>query len=307
MFAAQPMQMGMQMAPWQMCSLLDGALGAQGEVGYRGLRARSTGCAHAPNARLLTRTTTRFTGPDNFNIVLNGSPACCCCGPTPIHADLITQRAPSHLLGTPASGLLGAIERAIEGQMDGTQTVSFNNWVGTGAVPPHMVGRVDPAAVTELVSMLSVVEQSQQSCLTQCFTCSCAANARNLQEGIVAVGNACAPRLGSTSMQLMTYNYECVCAIHRSGSMRRVCSLRFPRRRALSLTHRYWVPPSQSTDGNGNTNYTPGHWQQASLQYVQVNMPPRMGQAPAMMQQQQQPMMVPGQPGYVQMNPMVMQ
>ena len=76
-------------------------------------------------------------------------------------------------------------------------------------------------------------------------------------------------------MQLMTYNYE------------------------------YWVPPSQSTDGNGNTNYTPGHWQQASLQYVQVNMPPLMGQAPAMMMQQ--PMMVPGQPGYVQMNPMVMQ
>ena len=33
MFTAQPMQMGMQMAPWQMCSLLDGALGARGEVG----------------------------------------------------------------------------------------------------------------------------------------------------------------------------------------------------------------------------------------------------------------------------------
>jgi hypothetical protein len=110
--------------------------------------------------------------------------------------------------------------------MDGTQTVSFNNWVGSGGVPPHMVGRVDPAAVTELVSMLSTVEESQQGCLTQCFTCSCAANAKNLQDGIVAVGNACAARLGSTSMQLMTYNYECVfLPCTDPGSM---CSLLMP-------------------------------------------------------------------------------
>ena len=57
--------------------------------------------------------------------------------------------------------------------------------------------------------------------------------------------------------------------------------------------------PEQRTQDS----YTPGHWAQASLQYVQVNMPPRMN-APMMMQQQ--PMLVPGQPGYVQVNPMVM-
>ena len=192
-------------------------------------------CARLDTAH--ARASPRRTGPDNFNIVLNGGPACLCCGPTAIHPDCIRQRAPYNPMFN-ATGFLGAIERVVGSEMDGVQTVSFNTWVG-GGLPPHMVGRVDPAAVTELVSMLSTVEQSQQNCLVQCFTCSCAANERNLEQGIVAVGNAwcatlrlqcsnalCLPlpavdsrthcllyntsaaRLGSSSMQLMTYTYQ---------------------------------------------------------------------------------------------------
>lgn len=216
-------------------------------------------------------------GPDYFNIVLNGGPGCCCCGPTPIHRGSIQQRAPSHL--AQQLGILGAIMN-VGGHMDGQQTVEFNTWVGstggTVGVPSHMVGRVDAVALAELVATLSAVEMSQQDCLTQCLACSCAANARNLRDGIAATAQVFGPKLGASALTQLTYTYE------------------------------YWVPPS--TDGNGNTS--PGHWQQGSLEYVQVVMPPRavaVAAAPMMMAPAAGgAMLVPGQPGYVAVNPMAM-
>jgi hypothetical protein len=173
--------------------------------------------------------------------------------------------------------VLGSIMN-FAGQMDGQQTISFNTWLGyggaTGGCPPHMVGRVNAAVLGEMVTMLSAVEASQQNCCVQCLTCSCAANARNLAAGVAAVEALYGPKLGALSIQQMQYNYE------------------------------VWVPPSN--DGNGNI--TPGHWQAASLQYCQVQMPPLAGaMAPMMMSAAPGgvPGMVPGQPGYVAVNPMV--
>lgn len=157
-------------------------------------------------------------GPTHVSIVLNASPGCCCCGPSPIQPGCFRQRVPGSA---------------------GEETVHYNTWAP--AVPAVLAGRVDPAAWLNFINAISVLGESQPSCLVQCFTCSCAQAAADFAASLVQIEAAYMQPLGAVAMSLLEYSYE--------------------------------------TWDNGSED-TPGHWTWATLKYLRVDFPLPAGYAP---------------------------
>ena len=146
-----------------------------------------------------------------MSIVLNASPGCCCCGPSPIQPGCFRQRVPGSA---------------------GEESVHYNTWAP--AVPAVLAGRVDPAAWLNFINAISVLGESQPSCLVQCFTCSCAQAAADFAASLVQIEAAYMQPLGAVAMSLLEYSYE--------------------------------------TWDNGSED-TPGHWTWATLKYLRVDFP----------------------------------
>jgi len=144
----------------------------------------------------------------------------------------------------------------------------YNTWLLQGC-PQHMVGRLDPGVLTEFIQAINVVESSQSS---NCCSCNDTNARRNYAQAIMKLESIFTPRLGAQSVLHLKYCWE------------------------------YFVPPSYDSEGH----YNPGGWFPGQpLVYLQVTLPARPGAPVMMMPAAPPPVMVPGQPGYVAVNPMV--
>ena len=211
-----------------------------------------------------------------MNIVLNGSPACCCCGPTPIHPGCIQQRM---------GGMIGLVESMAHVQGP-TETVHFNTWAGNG-IPQPLVGRVDPSAWVNFVNALSQLEMSQPNCCAQVFLCKCLTSGAEFNAALAQLEAAWMQPLGAVAISTRVYHYQ----------------VWVP-----------YTPGTPGSDGNPGEPPVPAHWENRQLQYVRVDLAapaPNMMAPGMMMQPGMQPGMVPMQPmqpmqpGMVQMNPMM--
>ena len=207
----------------------------------------------------------RRAGPSHVNVVLNGGPGCCCCGPTPIHAASVTQRMGG------AVGLMGAIAH-VQGPME---TIHFNTWAGNG-IPQPLMGRVDPSAWVNFINAVSQLEMAQPGCCAQVFLCKCCSSGAEFNAALQQIEAAWAQPLGAVAMSKRQYNYQ-VWVPATSGT--------------------------PGSDGNPGSPPEPAHWENRSMDYLRIDLAapcPQM-MAPGMMMQPGMPM----QPGMVQMNPMM--
>ncbi len=162
-----------------------------------------------------------------MNIVLNGSPACCCCGPTPIHQDHLQQRA-----GGAAVGLLSSVAGVAGPQ----ETIHYNTFANGGVIslPVQLAGRVDPTVWAQFVGTISALEASQPNCCVMCFTCKCLSAASDFERGLVEIEKAFMAPLGATGFSKRLYVYQ------------------------------VWVPyqaGTAGTDGNPGRDPVPAHWE----------------------------------------------
>ena len=203
-----------------------------------------------------------------MNIVLNGSPACCCCGPQPIHAGYIQQRM---------GGMIGMMESMAHVQGP-TETIHFNTWAGNG-IPQPLFGRVDPSAWVNFVNAVSQLEMSQPNCCVLLFTCKCCSQAAEFDAALQQIEAAWAQPLGAVGFSKRKYNYQ-VWEPYKAGT--------------------------PGSDGNPGTPPEPAHWENRSLDYLRIDLavPAQNMMAPGMMMQPGMMPMQPMQPGMVMMNPM---
>jgi hypothetical protein len=130
--------------------------------------------------------------------VLNGSPGCCCCDPSPLTAGQVRQRP---------HGMMGMVEAMTPDPVLGRnleETISYNTWIG--GVPPQLSGRVDPAVWAAFVSDISVLQQMQKTCIQQCLSCNC--SEADLKAGLIALEQNYGPKLGAVGFAKLDYRYQ---------------------------------------------------------------------------------------------------